>query len=413
MGGTTAKASLIENGEVSRALEYAVGGGIMVGSRLLSGAGYALKVPAIDLAEIGAGGGSILSIDAGGALQVGPRSAGAMPGPVCYGKGGTAPTLTDANVVLGYLNPSHLVGGALPLDAGKARTALAAQIARPLGLAVEAAAYGAYRIAASNMIRAIKAVSSERGRDPRQYALVAFGGNGPLFAAAMAEALMIRRVLVPPSAGVFSSFGLLYSEVEYHFTKTRKALLDDVDPEDVTELLTGLETEARARLAEDGFAADRVAIARSAALHYQGQSFELEVPVPAGALDRAALAALVEAYGVEHEKTYGHRAGAEEPVELVTLKLVGRGIPEVPRAAFAARAELPAGIDIAEKLRHAYFGPTHGWLDAQILNRRDLREPRSGPCIVEEYDATCVVPPGMTASLDHFGNIAIDLPSAS
>ena len=218
MGGTTAKASLIENGDVTRANEYSVGGGIMVGSRLLSGAGYTLKVPAIDLAEVGAGGGSLLWIDAGGAMQVGPQSAGASPGPVCYDAGGKDPTVTDANVVLGYINPHHLVGGALPLRADKARAAVEQTIARPLAMSVEQAAYGAHLIAASNMIRAIKAVSSERGRDPREYALVGFGGNGPLFAVVMAQALQIRQVLVPPSAGVFSSFGLLYSDVAYHFS---------------------------------------------------------------------------------------------------------------------------------------------------------------------------------------------------
>jgi len=298
MGGTTAKASLIENGEPSRALEYSVGGGVMIGSRLLSGAGYTLKVPAIDLAEVGAGGGSIVWIDAGGALQIGPHSAGASPGPVCYDLGGTEPTLTDANIVLGYINPDHLVGGAVRLNAGKARSAIEDKIAQPLGMTVEEGAWGAHLIAASNMIRAIKAVSSERGRDPREYALVAFGGNGPLFAAAMAEALMIRKVLIPPSAGVFSSWGLLYSEVAYHFTRTRKALLGALDPAELGAILCGLESEARARLAADGFAADRIAVERAAALHYQGQSFELEVPVPAGIIDRAALAALEEAYGV-------------------------------------------------------------------------------------------------------------------
>src|SRR6516162_422079 len=220
MGGTTAKASLIERGELSRAPEYSVGGGVMIGSRLLSGAGYTLKVPAIDLAEVGAGGGSVIWIDAGGALQIGPHSAGASPGPVCYDLGGTLPTLTDANVVLGYINPDHLVGGALKLNASKARSVIAEKVARPLGMTVEEAAWGAHLIAGSNMIRGIKAVSSERGRDPRDYALVAFGGNGPLFAAVMAAALTIRRVVIPPSAGVFSSYGLLYSEVAYHFTKT-------------------------------------------------------------------------------------------------------------------------------------------------------------------------------------------------
>ena len=410
MGGTTAKASLIENGELSRAPEYSVGGGVMIGSRLLSGAGYTLRVPAIDLAEVGAGGGSVIWIDAGGALQIGPHSAGASPGPVCYDLGGTLPTLTDANVVLGYINPDHLVGGALKLNASKARSVIAEKVARPLGMTVEEAAWGAHLIAGSNMIRGIKAVSSERGRDPRDYALVAFGGNGPLFAAVMAAALTIRRVVIPPSAGVFSSYGLLYSEVAYHFTKTRKALLGAIDPAEIGAILGELEGEARARLAEDGFAEDRITIERAAALHYQGQSFELEVPVSGGAIDRAVLTALEQAYGVEHERTYGHRAGADEPVELVTLKVVGRGIPEVPRAALAATAELPEGVVIAEPLRRAYFGPAHGRCDTRVVNRADLGQPHRGPCIVEEYDSTCVVPPDAIASLDRYGNIVIDVP---
>jgi N-methylhydantoinase A len=409
MGGTTAKASIIENGALSRALEYSVGGGVMIGSRLLSGAGYTLKVPAIDLAEVGAGGGSLIRIDAGGALQIGPQSAGASPGPVCYDRGGTEPTLTDANVVLGYLNPDHLVGGAVRLDAAKARSVIEERIARSLGMNTEEAAWGAYLIAASNMIRAIKAVSSERGRDPREYALVAFGGNGPLFAVAMARALSIRRVLIPPSAGVFSSYGLLYSEVAYYFTRSRKVLVGTVDPAQIDAILCELETYARTRLAADGFAGNRIALERAAALHYQGQSFELEVPMPAGTMDRAALAALEEAYDVEHEKTYGHRAGSDEPVELVTLKVIGHGVPDVPRAALAATAELPEGVVIAQPLRRAYFGPAHGWCDTAIINRSDLRESRAGPCIIEEYDSTCVVPPGSTANLDPFGNIFIDV----
>src|SRR5436305_10530566 len=302
MGGTTAQASLIENGEVTRATEYQVGAGIVLGSRLLSGAGYTLKVPAIDLAEVGAGGGSILWIDAGGALQIGPHSAGAVPGPVCYGQGGAEPTVTDANVVLGYINPDHLVGGAVTLDAEASRRAIAEKIARRLGLSVEDAAHGAHLIAASNMIRALKAVSSERGRDPRDYALVGFGGNGPVFAAGMAEAMQIPQVLIPPSAGVFSSFGLLYAEVEYYFTRTRKRLLRSLDPTEVQDIIDGLEAEAQARLAEDGFMPERIEIRRSASLHYQGQSFELRVPLAAGSIDRAALSTLEEAFGAEHER---------------------------------------------------------------------------------------------------------------
>jgi N-methylhydantoinase A len=407
MGGTTAKASLIEDGEVTRATEYQVGAGIVLGSRLLSGAGYSLKVPAIDLAEVGAGGGSILWIDAGGALQVGPMSAGAVPGPVCYGQGGTEPTVTDANLVLGYLNPTHLVGGALKIDAARSRAAVENKIARPLGMSVEAAAYGAHLIAASNMIRALKAVSSERGRDPREYALVGFGGNGPLFAAGMAAEMGIKQVLIPPSAGVFSSFGLLYADLEYYFTQTRKRLLRGLDPAEVAAVLDGLEGEARARLGEDGFGPDRVRIRRSASLHYQGQSFELRVAMRDGPVDGAALAGLEADFGTEHERTYGHRAGVEEPVELVSLEVIGTGIPDRPRSAVAETAALAPDIAIATPLRQAYFGPQLGWLEARVVNRSALAEAHAGPCIVEEYDATCLVPPGWTARLDAFGNIAL------
>ena len=407
MGGTTAKASLIENGEVTRAAEYQVGAGIVLGSRLLSGAGYTLKVPAIDLAEIGAGGGSILWIDAGGALQVGPHSAGASPGPVAYDQGGIEPTVTDANLVLGYLNPDHLVGGAVKLNTAKSRAVIAETIARPLGMSLEAAAHGAHLIAASNMIRAIKAVSSERGRDPRDYALVAFGGNGAIFAAGMAQEIGIGQVLIPPSAGVFSSFGLLYAEVEYYFTRTRKLLLRGADPAALQAVLDGLEDEARTRLGEDGFGPTAIEIRRFASLHYQGQSFELRVPVAPGALDRAALVVIEEAFGAEHERTYGHRAGVDEPVELVSLEVIGRGIPDRPRAASAAAANLAPDIAIASPTRRAYFGPQQGWLEARVINRSALATPHQGPCIVEEYDATCVVPPGWTARLDEFGNIAL------
>ena len=256
MGGTTAKASMVEHGEVARAQEYAVGAGIMIGSRLLTGAGYTLKVPAIDLAEVGAGGGSHVWIDGGGALQAGPESAGASPGPVCYDQGGTEPTITDANVLLGYINPAHLVGGALKLNADKARAVFAEKIAKPLGMPLERAAYGAHLIVASNMIRAIKAVSTERGRDPRDFALFAFGGNGPLFAAGMAASLGINRVVVPPSAGLFSSFGLLYADVEHHYARTFRRLLRQADLGEIAAAWDALARQASEQLAVEGFTGD-------------------------------------------------------------------------------------------------------------------------------------------------------------
>jgi N-methylhydantoinase A len=407
MGGTTAKASMVEDGKVMRAQEYAVGAGIMAGSRLLTGAGYALKVPAIDLAEVGAGGGSHVWIDAGGALQVGPESAGATPGPVCYDAGGTVPTLTDANIVLGLLNPRYLVGGALALNTEKARAVFKAAIADRLGMSLEAAAFGAHEIAASNMIRAIRAVSTERGRDPREFALFAFGGNGPLFACSMAAALGIGTVIVPPAPGLFSSFGLLYADVEHHYSRTFRRLLREADLAEIDRAWGELATQAEAQLAREGFTGTRARVLRSAALHYKGQSFDLVVPVPDGPLDQAMVAHLEEAFGREHEQTYGHRAGADEPVELVSIQVVGKGLRQgaaVPDRIAPSRAEPEPGPP-----RHAYFGSEAGWIETPILCRSDLARRRTGPMIIEEYDATCVVPPGATAVLDKAGSILITL----
>jgi N-methylhydantoinase A len=403
MGGTTAKASMVEHGEVARTQEYAVGAGIMIGSRLLTGAGYTLKVPAIDLAEVGAGGGSHVWIDAGGALQAGPESAGALPGPVCYDKGGTVPTITDANALLAYINPGHLVGGALKLNADKARAVFAEKIAKPLGMSLERAAYGAHLIVASNMIRAIKAVSTERGRDPRDFALFAFGGNGPLFAAGMAASLGIGRVIVPPSAGLFSSFGLLYADVEHHYARTFRRLLRQADLGEIDTAWAALAQQARQQLAVEGFTGERARIRRSAALHYKGQSYELTVPVPDGIIDARMAVHLEQAFGEEHERTYGHRAGADEPVELVSIQLVGSGLRESSVTGVA-----PERRDgVAPAVRRAYFGDEHGWLETPVLNRVDLGSGRAGPLIVEEYDATCVVPPGAEAEHDAAGNIVI------
>jgi N-methylhydantoinase A len=409
MGGTTAKASIVEDGEVTRAAEYSVGAGIMIGSRLLTGAGYTLKVPAIDLAEVGAGGGSLVWIDGGGALQIGPESAGALPGPVCYDKGGDIPTVTDANVVLGYINPQHLVGGALALNADKARSAFHDKVAKPMGLSLETAAYGAHLIAASNMIRAIKSISTERGRDPREFALFAFGGNGPLFASGMAKSLGMSRVVVPPSAGLFSSFGLLYADVEHHYSRTFRRLLRQADLGEIERAWKTLADQARAQLAAEDFVPDRMRLRRSAALHYQGQSYELTVPVPDGAIDSAMVEHLEEAFGREHEKTYGHRAGKDEPVELVSVQIVGQGLRQgsaIPERLRPSRAEpLPAPP------RRAWFGDA-GWLETPILRRSDLTGERRGPFIIEEYDATCVVPPDATAGLDAAGNVVISLDRA-
>jgi N-methylhydantoinase A len=326
---------------------------------------------------------------------------------LCYDQGGTQPTITDANLILGYINSEYLVGGALRLHAEKARQAFTTQIAEPLGLSLEHAAYGAHQIAASNMMRAIKAVSTERGRDPREYTLFAFGGNGPLFAAGLAAALSMRRILVPPSPGLFSAFGLLYADVEHHYSRTFRRLLRQMDLPALNAAWEHLAAEAVAQLTADGFAPSQMSLRRTANMHYQGQTFELTVPVPAGELDARAIATLEEAFGQEHERTYGHRAGPEEPVEMVTIQVVGQGISERPRVPATLPSTRASG---AAASRLAYFGPSHGWLATPILQRSALVTRHAGPGIVEEYDATCVIPPGVSAMLDTYGNIVMHFP---
>jgi len=219
MGGTTTKASIIEDGQYTRAMEYEVAAGIHRASRLLKGSGYILRVPSIDVAEVGSGGGSILQLT-GGMLNVGPKSAGAVPGPVCYGLGGTEPTLTDSYVVLGYLNPEYLLGGSFKIDSQKSYQAIEEKVAKPLGRDPMEAAYGAYELANSNMARAITAVSVERGRDPRKFSLLSFGGAGSLHAAAMAQALQMKQVIVAPYSGIFTALGLLFTDIERYYVKS-------------------------------------------------------------------------------------------------------------------------------------------------------------------------------------------------
>ena len=401
MGGTTAKAGLVENGEVLRSEALEVGGGVMTGSRLLVGAGYLLKLPAIDLAEVGAGGGSICRLDAAGAPKVGPDSAGADPGPVCYGRGGTEPTITDCNLALGYLDPGGLVGGALKLDADAARDAIARALAEPLHRSVEEAAFGMLRLASASMMRAIRAVSVERGRDPRQFALLAFGGNGPLFAAAIAAELGIARVIVPPLPGVFSAFGLLVADAEHHATRSLRTRLDDADPAQVRAVLDGLLAAGATRLTRDGFPPERHVFRRAVLARYLGQSSEIEVPVPDGDF----LASFAELFGQEHERNYGFRAPADEPVELMGFSVIARGTSDRPRLP----ESIPPAAATTPARRRAWF-PDDGWINTPVVTRAQLATtPRPGPLIVQEYDATCLVPRGTTAALDAFGNIRMTL----
>ena len=408
MGGTTAKASLIENGRLLRTDEYEVGGGISLSSRLVKGGGYALKTPVIDISEVGAGGGSIVWFDRVGQLKVGPQSAGAVPGPACYQGGGEAPTVTDANVVLGYVNPTAIAGGTVPIHADAAHRAIEEKIARPLGRDVLEIAHGIHVIASANMMRAVKAVSTYRGRDPRDFVLMAFGGSGGIHAAELARALQIERVVVPLSAGVFSALGLLFSDIQLTQSQGFLRAIGDIRPDDMNDAYAGLERDIVARL---GYPRERVTLSRFADLRYAGQAYELTVPVPGGRLRAEAVATLAEAFEAEHEATYGHRYPGEKPVQAVGLRVTGAVEPEGRRGIDARRAGLAGGpAGEAEGARPAYFGPDHGTIETPVLSRRALGAgAREGPLVIEEYEGTVVVPPAARASLDAWGNIDIEI----
>ena len=414
MGGTTAKASLVEGGEFTRSLEYSVGGGIMQGSRLLTGSGYLIKVPAIDLAEVGAGGGSIVRIDAGGSMQCGPESAGAVPGPVCYDQGGEDPTITDANVILGYINPNHLVGGELTLNAGRGRAVFEERVARPLGLELAHAAYGAHQIAASNMIRAIRSVSSERGARPaalhhvrlrrERAAIRGHDGGGSAHEAdpraARAGALLRLR---PPLRG------------------RRAPLLADV-PAGAGGIGPGRD---RRRVAGARGRGPRPARARGVPARADALPAHRE-PALQGAALRAQRDGSARS-GERSESTGPGSRGSPRPSARSTSEPTATGRGRRSRSSWSTwcwwrkvsrtRRWCPTPCTSTGPRtgaggggsRNAYFGPEAGWIETPVVGRSDLAGGAAGPLIVEEYDATCLVPPGARASLDDYGSIVLDL----
>lgn len=401
MGGTTAKAAVIEKGRHVSTDEYEVGGGISLSSRLVKGGGYALKLPVIDVSEVGAGGGSLIWRDATGHLKVGPHSAGAWPGPACYGRGGTAPTVTDANVVLGYLNPVAIAGGTVGIDAAAARDALAS-VAN--GRDVEELAYGVVQLAATTMMRAVKAVTTYRGRDPRDFALFAFGGGGGLYAADLARALGIRTVVVPPAAGVFSAVGLLFADLELALSRGYLRRLATAPGEEVDGIFRELEAAA---VAELKVGRDQVVSQRRIDVRYAGQAFELSVDVPQHEeplnFDRIA-----RTFDAEHEATYGHRLPPEHPKEIVALRVTASVQPARPPT-LDADWLLARAPRTPESLRPVFFGEL-GRHDTPVIGRADLTaEPRQGPLVIEEYEGTSVVPPDCTARLDGHGNVVISV----
>jgi N-methylhydantoinase A/oxoprolinase/acetone carboxylase beta subunit/N-methylhydantoinase B/oxoprolinase/acetone carboxylase alpha subunit len=414
MGGTTAKASLIEDGEVRFAIDLEVGGGLSAVSRLNKGGGYALSTPSVDVAEVGVGGGSIAWIDEGKSIRVGPHSAGARPGPACYGLGGKSPTVTDANVILGYLNPDHLVGGDLKLNTSAAKLALDGTIAKPLGMSIEDAAFGIHTVANAGMTRAIRSISTERGRDPRDAALIAFGGNGPVHAAELARTLGMSRVIIPPSPGVFSAFGLLKSSIEHTYSRMYLQDFTAGQIEALNSKLSEFRRDAESDLVGAGYSDIDVEWLTSVDLRYRDQASYLTVKLTDDALSANSIASLRQAFEEEHERTFGFRS-PEEVVELVNFRLIGRiAVPGVDRTQDLTFEEDRSKLGGPISVRRAYFGPDYGYLDVAVISRAGLQgRSVQGPAIVEEYDTTIIIPPNASASIDAGGNIFIDIEAAA
>lgn len=407
MGGTTAKAGTILDGTPQVIGEFEAAGRTHSG-RAIRGSGYPVRFPFIDLAEISAGGGTLAWIDSAGALRVGPNSAGADPGPACYGKGNMEPTVTDANLALGRLNPGQIAGGAVQLSldlAGEALDRLAAQLT---GFDRTRLAAGIIRLVNADMAKVLRIVSLERGHDPRQFTLVAFGGAGPLHACALAAELAIPRIIVPPHPGLFSAWGLLVSDQVHTTLQSLLMLADQCESAALENVYKKLEADGEQALSIEGARADTISFRRTLELRYAGQSFELTVPVPP-ALNEGTLQETLEAFHVEHARVYGY-AARDIPVELVTARV--DAIVQLPRPALAEeRLNQPTPpAEAAGGERLVFFEEPADFIQTPVYQRERLQAGNlvQGPAIIEQYDTTTLLPPGWQATVDRFTNLIIE-----
>jgi len=405
MGGTTAKTCLVEEGTPRVTKDYEVGGKAAPGTGSARGSGYPVRTPVIDLVEIGAGGGSIAWVDAGGILRVGPQSAGADPGPVCYSRGGTEPTVTDANLVLGRLNPEYFLGGGLVLDADAARAAIQEKCADTLGLGLLEAANGIVEIANMLMVNALRLVSVQHGYDPRDFVLVGFGGAGPVHANRLAAEIEIGTTIIPLSAGTTSAMGLLVTDLKREYTTTMIALASEADLAALNRAFEALEEQGRSDLTHERVRHEDVSFVRQMDMRYAGQSHELTITLPTEPLTEDGKASVLLDFHQEHDRTYGHSAPTE-PVELVNLRLTAVGRIAKPRL-----PEIEAGGSAVEprSRRPVFFAESGGFVDCPIFDRYALPAGAvlDGPAVVEEFDTTTVVHPGYAATVDQFGNLIL------
>ncbi len=407
MGGTTAKTGLIQDSQPKVTKEYEVGVHASADVGGNRGSGYPIKTPVIDLVEIGAGGGSIAWVDSGGVLRVGPKSSGADPGPACYGQGGTKPTITDANLILGRLNPEYFLGGEILLDIEAAREAIEKFCAGPLGLDVTTAANGIVEIANTAMINALRLVSVQRGYDPRDFVLVPFGGAGGVHANRLAAELQIPLTIVPPAPGVFSAFGLLVTDLKHEYSTTRIRRTDQLDVSEISGVFSTMADQGRTLLLREGVADEVMSFPRHLDMRYVGQSWELSIPLPEGTLDQQAIDCAVGQFHNEHKRAYGHSTPGA-PTEFVNLRLAAVGIiqkPQMRQVPAATGGEHP----VPSARRPVYFSESGGFIDTSVHLRYSLGSGSEicGPAVIEEIDATVVLHPGFRATVDKLGNLLI------
>ena len=400
MGGTTAKAGTVRGWIPEVVPEYEVAGRIHMG-RLVKGSGYPVRFPFIDLAECSSGGGTINWADEGGALRVGPMSAGAYPGPACYGRGGTESTITDANLFLGRLNPSNLLSGSMEIYPKKAEKALR-ELGTKVGMGTEETAISVIRIANSMMGKILRIVSVERGYDPRGFVLVAFGGAGPMHVCALAEELEVDKIIVPPNPGMFSALGLLTADLFHDYIHPIIKCITTVDSNEIETIYREMEREGIETLRGEGVAPDRTTVLRQADLRYLGQAFELTIEAPKR-VTTESLATTIIMFHRRHAESYGY-ASETEPIELVNLRL--RAIGAIPKPNLGGQRTY--GEPKKKESRRVYFETNGVWADTPVYERGDgWISGFDGPAIVEQYDSTTVVYPGWRAEIDDVGDILL------
>ncbi|MFN2530918.1 MAG: hydantoinase/oxoprolinase family protein [Pyrinomonadaceae bacterium] len=396
MGGTSFDLTLVQNKQISLVTEEEVGG-------------YKISLPMIGIYTVGAGGGSIGHVDAGGILKVGPKSAGANPGPACYGRGGTEPTVTDANLALGFINPDYFLGGTMGLSHALAVKAIEKHVARPLGISTTEAAQAIYEIVNSNMVDAIHVVTVEQGYDPRDFALVAAGGAAPLHTGVLAKALGIPRVIIPHASAVFCALGGLEADMKYDYVKTYLVKIGQLKSEDLSNAFDELRSKGVARLEKDGIAENMRFFEYWLEMRYVGQHWDISVPINMGNGSGPDLQAIVRDYHKRHELVHGYKLEGRE-VEIANLRLMAIG--KSPKVNL--RTKPPEGKDVTAALkgrRRAYFGSEIGFMEVPVYDGSILRSGNefAGPGIVEKPSTTIVIYPAQKARVDVRGNMIIDL----